>query len=462
MNVPSRGVHPVSWDEIHSIRDEFTKSLEAIEQYGQEIHSPLRMVGTTYGYRFCYDGLNDKDQRQRLMAFWRKVCPSLAHTAAHVFSPIDANKKIKIGFFSELMYGHTVGYFIKDLITKLDRDIFDVTVIYPQEFPQDQYTRQIEAAADQTIIVPFAIGPARQMIEAQQLDILFYPEIGMGPLTYFLAHARLARIQCTTWGHPITTGLPDIDYFISSKLIEPPDAQDHYSEKLVLLDDLPTTLHQPKFTRQGKASRADYGLPEHGRLYMCPQNLYKLHFEFDDYIKGILQEDPQGHFILNDRGNHQNSEALLKRFAQNLGPELTKRVHILPFVKESEFLDYLALGDVILDPIHFGSGRSGYEAICSGIPLITHPGEFMCGRVTLGIYHKIGLTEYIVDSKDAYIQKAVEVANEDDNKKRRAEELIKKTAALFNSDSSVTEITQFFYAAMNELRNRPEMVKKGL
>ncbi len=40
------------------------------------------------------------------------------------------------------------------------------------------------------------------------LDILFYPDLGMTPLTYFLAFARLAPVQCVSWGHPVTTGIP--------------------------------------------------------------------------------------------------------------------------------------------------------------------------------------------------------------------------------------------------------------
>ena len=61
--------------------------------------------------------------------------------------------------------------------------------------------------------------------------------------TYFLAFSRLARVQCVTWGHPDTTGIPNMDYFISSNLIEPKEADEHYSEKLQRLNVLPTFYH---------------------------------------------------------------------------------------------------------------------------------------------------------------------------------------------------------------------------
>jgi tetratricopeptide (TPR) repeat protein len=40
-------------------------------------------------------------------------------------------------------------------------------------------------------------------------------------------------VQINTWGHPDTSGLPTLDYYVSAECFEPADAQDHYSEQLV-------------------------------------------------------------------------------------------------------------------------------------------------------------------------------------------------------------------------------------
>ena len=84
-----------------------------------------------------------------------------------------------------------------------------------------------------------ALDVARRQIAAAELDIVFYPDIGMEALTYFLAFARLAPVQCVTWGHPVTTGIPALDYFVSSELLEPDGAEAHYAERLVRLPRLP-------------------------------------------------------------------------------------------------------------------------------------------------------------------------------------------------------------------------------
>ena len=56
---------------------------------------------------------------------------------------------------------------------------------------------------------------------------------------YFLSYVKLAKKQMTSWGHPETTGNETIDYFLTSKLLEVPDGEKNYSEKLLYTNDLP-------------------------------------------------------------------------------------------------------------------------------------------------------------------------------------------------------------------------------
>lgn len=101
--------------------------------------------------------------------------------------------------------------------------------------------------------------------------------------TYYLAHARLAPVQCVSWGHPDTTGIDTLDYFISSSTIEPINAYEFYSEHLINLSRLPCYYELPDYNSI-LMTRSDFGLPNAARLYGCPQSLFKIHPEFDRII----------------------------------------------------------------------------------------------------------------------------------------------------------------------------------
>jgi len=101
-------------------------------------------------------------------------------------------------------------------------------------------------------------------MRGDRLDALMLPDVGMTPLSRFPRSTALPRWQFTAWGHPVTSGSAQMDDYLSSDLMEPADAQDHYTEKLVRLRNL-RTLPRPAGCGRMAAAEKEFGLPE-GRI----------------------------------------------------------------------------------------------------------------------------------------------------------------------------------------------------
>jgi predicted O-linked N-acetylglucosamine transferase (SPINDLY family) len=300
---------------------------------------------------------------------------------------------------------------------------------------------------------------ARDLIAAEHLDVLFYPDIGMAPLTYFLAFARLAPVQCVSWGHPVTTGVAAIDYFISAKSIEPADAQSHYSERLILLERLPSYYFRPDNSATA-LTRAELGFPEDATLYLCPQSLFKLHPDFDVVLATLLRRDPRARLLLLS-GIHKHWDRLLGARIAKAFPDVAGRVIFVPRIPQTQFFRLLLMADVILDPPFFGGGNTSYEAFAMGLPIVTWPGQFMRGRVTEGCYRQMGFTDLIADNLDSYIDIALRLANDRGWREQVNAEIASRSHALYEDAAVVAELEDFLCAAFEAHRRGERIAKWG-
>jgi protein O-GlcNAc transferase len=73
--------------------------------------------------------------------------------------------------------------------------------------------------------------------------------------------------------------------------------------------------------------------------------------------RGILRRDLQGELILIE-GRSANWTRLLKERFARVMPDVAARIRWIPALSNQDFLQLLALADVVLDPMHFGGGNT--------------------------------------------------------------------------------------------------------
>jgi predicted O-linked N-acetylglucosamine transferase (SPINDLY family) len=188
-------------------------------------------------------------------------------------------------------------------------------------------------------------------------------------------------------------------------------------------------------------TRAELGLPEQGRIYLCAQSLYKLHPDMDPLVAGILRRDPEAICVFVAGGESQWEQRLRSRWHYTLG-ELQARCWILPRLSQSDFLGLYPLASVGLDPRPFGGGQTSYEAFAAGLPVITWPTGQLKGRVTAALYQQMGIADLIVDSREAYIATAVSVATHLALQHKYRAQIEAGQALIFNQTAMVREFEE--------------------
>ena len=432
-----------SLDDLRQWRSRLEAELRRMEQDGIQIDATGQLVPTAFFV--AYQGLNDlsvMQARGRMIQGAREL-PS-DPTAGHAESSGPSHKarpphgarpaRRRVGFLSAYFRDHTIGRLNVGRIEQLDKQRFEITVAYAARGGDDM-TERFRRAADRFVTLSRDPKSARQQLLELELDVLIFADVGMDALTSTLAFSRMAPIQCVTWGHPDTTGSPTMDYFLSSELLEIPDAQRHYSEQLVRLPLLATYYERPR--RSGPPRTREYfQLDVRRHVYLCPQTLFKFHPEFDDMLAGILTEDPEADLVLLEGRVPEWTLRLRERWSSTL-PHADRRVRFLPAQPRDDFLALLECADVVIDPIHFGGGNSTYETIGQGVPLVTLPGDYLRSRITTALYEKMDYVPLVAKSPEHYVHLAVRLAREPDYRRTIVAEIEARRDALFEDPAEV-------------------------
>lgn len=436
--------------QVRACRDEMLRRVQALRDGAAKLEDPARWIGQA-GFYLAYHGLENLPLQRATAEMYLSLHPALGWRAPSAVPRGRRGRRLRVGFLSAFLRDHTIGKLYRGYVSKLDRERFEVVVLH-MEPRQDAVRAVIDAAADRVIELPSQLDQARRAVSDAALDVLFYPDVGMHNLCYFLAYARLAPVQVTSWGHPDTTGLPEIDYFLSADAIEPEDGPRHYSERLVRFRRLPAHYSRPR--RPAPAGvRRQLGIAAGKKLYACPQSLFKFHPEFDPTLGALLGADPEGVLLLVASEHAAWNAALRARFRRAF-PGHADRVHFAPFMPESVFLELLEDADAVIDPVHFGGGNSTYEALGLDVPVVTMPGPLMRGRVTLGCYRQMGFEDLVASDAREYVALAVRLANDGGFRNAMRLRIRERSGELFDDMRAVRELEDFMEGAFDEALDR--------
>ena len=450
---------PASVDAAATARRTFADGLDHLtEMMGRpaaDLDKCRRTLEQQTNFFLAYQGEDDRDLQVRYGRLVRQLVEGTCAERSRDGEPITG-RPIRVGFASAFFRDCTVGHYFRSWVTELDPQRFQVW-LYLLGNKEDDLTRSLAAAAYRTVRIDdhLTLSEAAGLIGGTAPDVLIYPELGMHGRTYLLAALRLAPVQCVAWGHPVTSGLPTIDYFLSCESMEPPNAQRFYAEKLLCLPGI-GTRYSP-LTADQTLTRADFGLPEGARLYLVPHPPYKFHPEEDARIAEILARDPEGLLVFCTGVEPIMSRQLFRRLAPSMADRgvAMERLLLLPHLSRTQYLALNRLCDLLLDTSRWSGGNTSLDALSVGLPVVTRPGVLMRSRQTAAMLEMLGVPELIAGDDDRYVTLALTVAGRSELREQVCRKIANARGRLFDRREPIEALSGAIVDMTNERVSAP-------
>jgi CRISPR-associated protein Csy1 len=442
--------------DVARARAEYVDGLETLERELDDriADSDWRQVADGLiwsNFYLAYQGENDRQLQSRYAALAARALDSVDPVwRAPMSVAAPAGRKIRIGFVSALLRECTVGRYFARWLTDLDREHFEVCV-YSLSAGVDAVTTAIAARADRIHsfgggeALPSTVAP---VIRSERLDVLVYPELGMGQVTFALASMRLAPRQYAAWGHPVTTGHATIDGFLSCAAMEPEGADLHYTEKLLRLPGIGTRFRRQ--TLPAPIEREAYSLPRDATLLLCPQSLFKIHPDNDALFARVLVANPRAMLVLFAGRHRAVTDQFMRRLArcfEQHGLAIRERTRVLPQLPHDDYLAVNLACDAMLDTMRWSGGQTSVDALDCGLPVVTLPGSMMRGRQSAGMLSLLGLHELIAADADDYVGIATRLCQDGTWRGGLAASIRERNGMLFDDPAPLDALEAFYREA---------------
>ena len=318
-------------------------------------------------------------------------------------------RRLRVGYVSPDFRNHSVRHFIEPVLAAHDRSAVEV-FCYAAGRRRDEVTDRLAKLADHWHDVA-ALGAAAtaDLVRAHQIDVLVDLAGHTSDNRLLTLARRPAPVQVTYLGYPATTGVAAVGYRLTDGVADPQGVDAAYVERLVRLPDAFFVYADDPGKPYDPALPAD-------------RNGHVTFGAFNSFSKvtpttlaawaTILSAVPNSRLLFKAQplGNPSTRAAVVAAFAA--AGVAADRLDLRTWVPVAEHTALLGSVDLMLDTFPYNGHTTTCQGLWMGAPTLTrHGGEFR-GRVGLSIYTHLGRPEFAVDSVEAYVRRAVELATD--------------------------------------------------
>jgi len=326
----------------------------------------------------------------------------------HAARPDDRRTKrpIKIGYVSPDMHAHAISYFFRGILQHHDREKFEIYTYAEIQFPRDAVTAELNGLTDHwKEIQDLSDFEAANLIHDDDIDLLVDLSGHTRNSRVSLFAYKPAPVQVTYLGYPGSTGLTEMDYWITDEFIHPEQTPESSSETIYRLKRTwasYTNTAAPEITAKPPKLPITFGVINH---------IGKHSPEFIDTWVELLKRLPTTRILVKSL---EFSDADLRIKVLDLlearGLDRSRVQLAGQTATHQEHLNFYNRIDVCLDPFPYSGGTSTADALSMGTPVVTLAGDAMRGRMSASLLKSIGKQDWITYSVDDYIDKAISIA----------------------------------------------------
>jgi predicted O-linked N-acetylglucosamine transferase (SPINDLY family)/glycosyltransferase involved in cell wall biosynthesis len=405
---------PTARNNIGNLLKDRARGMDALPQYrkSMELNPDDRDVQSNY--LLCHMYIPDMDPKVVFEEHKKwGLSTNKNFPPAFKFKPRQAGAKIRVGFLSADLCHHPVAYFIEPIFRGYYRERFEF-VAYGDQRKSDEFSarfaKQVDLWHETSSYDDRALA---KLIHEDRIDILFelaghtaYNRLGVFAL-------KPAPVQVSYLGYPGTTGLPTIDFRITDAFADPQGTTEHlHTEKLIRVPDCAWCFEPDSAAPEVEPLPA---LQNGFVTFGCFNNMAKLNPALFETWAEILLRVPGSHLRLKARTlTDDGVRKELKSYFTERGIEEDRLDFFGHTKKIVEHLGHYHSVDIALDSFPYHGTTTTCEAMWMGCPVVTRAGKAHVSRVGVSLLNAVGLQEFITETREAYIEKAVALAAQTD------------------------------------------------
>jgi hypothetical protein len=289
--------------------------------------------------------------------------------------------------------------------------------------------------------------------------VAFFPDIGLTLESVVLSNLRIAPLQVSCYGHPVSTFGSQIDYWLGGREIESPgECERNYSERLVLVPGAGLVPDRPAYAPRGLHAPGDTVLVN------CAWTAQKANYPLLERLRRILERSRRRIRFRFFTGGSLDCNAYLplkRDLSDLLGAANVEAFDAMPY---AEYMGEIERGDFNLDSYPYGGYATATDAIYLGKPFVAWEGGKFYNRCAPSLLRRVGMEELIVSSGEAYEELALRLIHDDAYRASLSARLAAADLerAIFARDDARYVLKAFRYLVKNHERLRAERGRRPI